>query len=92
MPTATATPTGRAGTLPAQHVGVGCYVSEAGYIGHVTRVEDLVAVHPDAIEAVRTGFTTEVYGQRVIKFEIQVGDSTAYFTRFPNEPVTVLEV
>jgi hypothetical protein len=92
MPTATAVPTGRAGNIPAQHVAVGSYVSEAGYIGHVTRVEEMVTIHPGMADAARTGFTDQVVGQPVLKFEIRVGESVAYFARFPHEPVTVLEV
>lgn len=92
MPDTQVAPTGRAGTIPAQHVGVGCYVCESGYIGVVTRVEEMVAVHPGMVEAVRTDFTNSVIGQPVLKFEIRVGDAVAYFARFPHEPVTVVEV
>lgn len=88
----TITATGRAGTLRADQVGVGCYVCEAGYIGHVTRIEELVAVHPGMVEAVRTEFTNSVLGGPLLKFEIRVGDSVAYFARFPHEPITVVEV
>lgn len=96
MPTATTAPPRilPAGEYQAQQVPLGAHVLVGTRdIGRVIRVESRSMVHPDAIDAVRTGFTREVPGQPILKFEIACsGGRTYYFARFPHEPVQIVEV
>lgn len=83
-----------AGEHRADQVPVGAHVVVGTRdVGRVVRVDQMLAIHPAVVEAVRTGFTDDVVGQPVLKFEIACsGGRTYYLARFPHEPVSVVEV
>lgn len=96
MQTATAQPRARlsAGEHPARQVPIGAHVLYgARDVGTIVRIEEMVAVHPGMVTAVHDGFTKDILGLPILKFEIACsGGRTYYVTRFPHEPMQIVEV
>lgn len=86
-----------AGEHRADQVPVGAHLLYgARDVGRVVRIDEMVAVLPGMVAAVRDDFTNDIVGQPVLKFELYVhgfdADHTYYFARLPHEPVTIVEV